>query len=393
MSLSNRIPEIAEDMKAIRRELHQNPGTAYEEFFASDMVAAKLTEWGIPFERGWAGTGIVATIEGKNNGPKSIGLRADMDSLDIVEESGQEWASKIPGKMHACGHDGHTSTLLGAARYLQETKNFSGKVYLIFQPAEEGAGGASTMIKDGLFDKYPADQIFALHNWPWLPRGKFATRVGPILGAVDRVRITITGLGGHAANPEATIDPIPAAAEIVLALQTIVSRNVSPLDSAVVSVTNLNAGTGAENIIPSTANIIISVRSFKSEIRQLVKKRIYEISQGIARPHNLTCGIDYEHGPDPTTNTLAETNLSVSVAQKIFGIENVDPDVTPWMGAEDFGDMLKVKPGCYILLGQGEANKNSPYNYGLHSAKYDFNDEILPLGIEYFVRLTETALK
>lgn len=393
MTLSNRITDIAEDMKAVRRELHQNPGTAYEEFFASDMVAAKLTEWGIPFERGWAGTGIVATIEGKIPGTKSIGLRADMDSLDIVEESGQEWTSKIPGKMHACGHDGHTSTLLGAAKYLQETKNFSGTVYLIFQPAEEGAGGASTMIKDGLFTKYPADQIFALHNWPWLPRGKFATRVGPILGAVDRARITITGSGGHAANPEATLDPIPAASEIVLALQTIVSRNVGPLDNAVVSVTNLNAGTGAENIIASTASIVISVRSFKNEIRQLLKKRIYEISEGIAKLHNLTCEIDYEHGPDPTTNTPEETNLSVSVAQKIFGIENVDPDVTPWMGAEDFGDMLKEKPGCYILLGQGEADKNSPHNYGLHHPKYDFNDDILPLGIEYFVRLTETALK
>ncbi|PZP55824.1 MAG: amidohydrolase [Micavibrio aeruginosavorus] len=393
MTLSNRIPEIAEDMKVVRRELHQNPGTAYEEFFASDMVAAKLTEWGIPFERGWAGTGIVATIEGKNKGTKSIGLRADMDSLDIVEESGQAWTSKIPGKMHACGHDGHTSTLLGAAQYLSETRNFSGKVYLIFQPAEEGAAGASTMIKDGLFDKYPADQIFALHNWPWLQRGKFATRVGPILGAVDRVRITIIGSGGHAANPESTIDPVPAAAEIVLSLQTIVSRNVGPLDNAVVSVTNLNAGTGAENIIPSTASLVISVRSFKTEIRQLLKKRIHEISEGIAKLHNLSCEIDYEHGPDPTTNTKEETDLSVRVANEIFGSDNVEPDVAPWMGAEDFGDMLKVKPGCYILLGQGEADKNSPHNYGLHSNKYDFNDEILPLGIEYFVRLTETALK
>ncbi len=392
MTLSNRIADIAEDMKAVRCELHQNPGTAYEEFFARDMVISKLTEWGISFEKNWAETGIVATIEGKTPGRKSIGLRADMDALDIVEASGQPHASKIPGKMHACGHDGHTSVLLGAAKYLNETRNFSGTVKLFFQPAEEGSGGAIKMIEEGLFKKHPVDQVFALHNWPHLPRGKLATRPGPLWGAVDRVEMTITGKGGHAAMPDTTVDPVPAAAQIVLALQTIVSRNVDPIDSAVVSVTNFNAGTGADNIIPGEVKLKVSIRSFTHATRDLLEKRFRDIVAGVAAAYDVTADIDYERGYDPTINTAAETELCVSVARDIFGAENVDANVAPTLGAEDFGVMLKEKPGCYVLLGQAESGE-SPHNYGLHSDKYDFNNNILPLGIEYFVRLTETALK
>ena len=395
MSKINSIAEMQEELQEARRELHQNPQTSYEEVFASTLVSEKLTQWGIEHDRGLAVTGIVAKIEGqKNTSGKAIALRADMDALDIVETSGQPWASKTPGKMHGCGHDGHTAMLLGAAKYLSETRNFDGTVYLIFQPAEEGGAGAIKMIEEGLFDKYPIDEVYGMHNWPGLPKGTIAMRPGPIMASTDQFKIVITGKGGHAAMPHLSLDPIPVACQIVSALQTIVSRNVDPVDQAVVSVTNINSGTGADNVIPDTATITGTFRSFQPETRTMLTRKIEDIAMGIAKTMGLEAGFERTSaGYDPTVNTEKETQLCADVARGLVGEENVDINIDPCMGAEDFGAMLQQKPGCYIWMGQGEpSNPDSPHNKGLHNAGYDFNDSIIPMGVEYWARLTEKAL-
>ncbi len=394
MTKSNSIAAMKDEIAGYRRSLHENPQTAYEEEFASNLVAEKLTEWGIAFERGLAKTGVVATIEGqKTDSNKTIALRADMDALDIEEEHNKDWHSKIPGKMHGCGHDGHTAMLLGAAKYLNETKNFNGHVHLIFQPAEEGAGGAMRMIEEGLFDKFPCDQVYGMHNWPEIPRGTIAMRPGPIMAAADRFNITIDAKGGHAALPHNTIDPVIIGTQIVTALQTLVSRTLNPIDPAVISITNFNAGTGAFNVIPESAQLSGTFRSFDPEVRTLLKKRIEEIAADIAKMHGAQAACVFGEGYDPTINSPEATEFCAGIARKIVGDDNVDTDIDPCMGAEDFGAMLMEKPGCYIMMGQGESDPGSNHNQGLHTPQYDFNDEIIPLGVEYWATLVEEALK
>ncbi len=394
MTLINSIAAMKDEITACRRELHQNPQTSYEEFFASDLIARKLTEWGITFERGIAVTGIVATIEGqKSSEGKAIALRADMDALDMPDQAGQPWASLIPGKMHGCGHDGHTAMLLGAAKYLSETRNFDGKVHLIFQPAEEGGSGAMKMIEEGLFKKYPVQAAYGMHNWPGLPRGTIALRSGPIMASSDSFEITITGKGGHAAMPHLNVDPIVAASQIVTALQSIVSRQVDPVDQAVVSITNFNAGSGAFNVIPETAKLTGTFRTFRVETRSFIKRRIEEITQSVAAAYGTKVAFIMNDGYDPTINTPEQSAFCANIARAIVGDTNVNANVDPCMGAEDFGAMLQEVPGCYIWMGQGEPSApQSPHNKGLHNTGYDFNDDIIPTGIEYWAKLVETAL-
>lgn len=394
MPVINRVADFKDEITALRRSLHENPQTSYEETFASDLVAEKLTEWGISFKRGYAVTGIVATIEGqKTDSGKVIALRADMDALDITEKSGQAWSSKIPGKMHGCGHDGHTSILLSTARYLQETRNFNGKVHLIFQPAEEGGRGANRMLDEGALKDFPCEQIYGLHNWPWLPFGRVETRVGPLMANVDEFELTIHGQGGHAAYPQATIDPVVIGAQLVNALQTIVSRNSTPTEPLVLSVTNFNAGTGATNVIADSAVLTGTVRSFTEEARQLAKKRVTEICQALAAAHGATITVDYTFELDATVNSAAETAFAAQCAARVVGAENVSTDTPLCMGGEDFGSFLKEKPGCYIFIGQGTKDEKSPHNQGLHSPFYDFNDDLIPVGSSYFVEIVESALK
>ena len=393
MTIRNSIQSLKDEIAGYRRAMHENPQTAYEEEFASGLVRDKLTEWGIPFEDKIAVTGIVATIEGEStDSGKSIGLRADMDALDIFEEDNKPHKSKIDGKMHACGHDGHTATLLGAAKYLSENRNFNGKVHLIFQPAEEGNKGAHKMIEEGLFERFPCDQIFGLHNWPQLPKGTVATRAGALMASADIFHITIKGAGGHAAMPHKTIDPIVIGSQIVNALQTLVSRTSNPADPLVISTTYFNAGTGAHNIIPDDAKLTGTVRAYNEELRQKIKIKIGEIASGIAQ--SMGGDVEYEYNLilDPTINTPLETAFCAEIAAEMFGEGNVNADITPSMGGEDFGRMLMDVPGCYVWMGQGEDDPESNHNQGLHTPRYDFNDDIIPMGIEYWARIVEKAL-
>lgn len=394
MPVINSVAEMKEEVSEWRRALHENPQTAYEEEFASELIAKKLSEWGIPHKKGIAKTGIVATIEGqKTDSGKSIGLRADIDALDITEKSGTEWCSKTPGKMHACGHDGHTATLLGVAKYLNETKNFNGTVHLIFQPAEEGEGGAMKMIEEGMFKEFPCDYVFAYHNWPWMPLGTIATRVGPLLASVDEFTIEITGEGGHAAMPHGTIDPSVITSHLITALQSIVSRNVDPIETAVVSICNVNIGTGAFNIIGDTAVINGTVRTFNNDVRKLISKRIHALVNHICEGFGASAKVDLQEMIDPTINTQDGVEMAAKAARSVVEEDAIDLDCPPCMGGEDFGAMLSSTPGAMVLIGQGDANNdNSPHNYGLHSPYYDFNDEVLPVGISFFAKLVEQNL-
>ena len=393
MPVLNRAADLKDEATVWRRDLHQNPQTKYEEEFASALVAQKLTEWGIPFKRGLAKTGIVATIKGQKNGSgKTIGLRADMDALDIFEKSGQPHASKIPGKMHACGHDGHTATLLAAAKYLNETKNFDGEVHLVFQPAEEGGNGADKMIEDGLFKDFKIDYMFGLHNWPGQPMGKIGTRPGPLMASVDEFHVTVKGTGGHAAMPHATIDPIVVTSQIVTALQTVVARNVDPIDTVVVSVTNFHAGSGAFNIIPDEAKLIGTVRAFNNDTREKVIARMKSIIEGIAASMGATVEMNFMFHNYATVNEPKATEMAAQAAAVVVGEGNVDTDTPPSMGGEDFSAYLRQKPGAFVFIGQGVPEKDSPHNKGLHHPGYDFNDDIIPIGVSFFATLVEQTL-
>jgi amidohydrolase len=385
MAIINRIGEFHQDMTAWRRDLHAHPELGFEEHRTAAIVADRLKAFGLDeIHTGIARTGVVGVLRA-GTGSGAIGLRADMDALPIDEASGAPHASTTSGKMHACGHDGHTTMLLGAARYLAETRNFDGTVYLIFQPAEEMLGGGRVMLEEGLLERFPMSQLYGLHNWPKLPVGSFAVRPGAMMAAADRFTLTLHGQGGHGAMPELARDPVVAAAQIVLAMQTIVSRNVDPVKQAVVSVTQIHSG-DAFNVIPQTAMIAGTCRSFAPEVRDLIERRISSIGHGVGEALQVEVNVAYERGYPPTVNSEAETVLAAQAAADVVGDERVDRATPPVMGAEDFSYMLEQRPGSYIFMGSGRPE--AP----LHSPQYDFNDEALTVGASYWARLVERLL-
>lgn len=373
------------DMTAWRHDLHAHPETAFEEKRTSDIVAEKLASFGLEVHRGLAGTGVVAVL--RNGDGPAVAFRADMDALHIAEETNLPHASRHPGRMHACGHDGHTAMLLGAARYLTENPVFQGTIVFVFQPAEENEGGGRVMVEDGLFDRFPVDQVFGLHNWPGLPVGRIALRPGPIMAAYDVFELVLTGRGTHAAMPHLGTDTILAGTQIVTAWQTIPSRSVHPVDSAVVSVTQFHAG-DTWNVLPATAILRGTVRTFRGEVQDKVERRMDELAQAIGAGYGVTADLRYERRYPATVNTPESTELARRAAVAVVGEAGVDLDPMPSMGAEDFAFMLQKRPGCYIWLGAGPSDGGR----NLHSPHYDFNDDILPLGVSYWVRLAETVL-
>jgi amidohydrolase len=386
MPIVNRVAAFHEDMTAWRRRIHAHPETAFEEHRTAEFVASKLAEFGIEVHRGLAGTGVVGTLKA-GAGKRSIGLRADMDALRIHEANGFEHRSTNEGKMHACGHDGHTTMLLGAARYLAETRRFDGTVHFIFQPAEEGEGGGRAMVEQGLFETFPVEAVYGMHNWPGLPVGRFAVRPGPMMASGDTFEITVTGKGAHAAMPHQGIDPIVVGAEIVGALQTIASRQASPLDSVVVSVAQFHAG-HAHNVIPPQAVLTGTARSFKPALRDMLEESVRRIAEGIATAHGANAIVIYDRRYPATINSERETEIAAAAMAEVAGPDNVERDLPPTMGSEDFAFMLQARPGAYVWIGNG-GDGNGP---GLHHPAYDFNDEILPLGASYWARLVERTL-
>ena len=379
-------PNVMAEVLATRHHLHQFPEIGLSEFKTSDYVAEQLAALGYEVARGLAKTGIVATLKnGASN--RSIGIRADFDALPILEETGLPYASQVPGVMHACGHDGHTAMLLGAAKILAERRNFDGVIHLIFQPAEENFGGARLMIEDGLFERFPCDAVFALHNDPEIPFGHFAVREGPVMAAVDECKITVNGRGGHGAEPQSTADPIVCGASIVMALQTIVSRNIHPLDPTVITVGGFHAG-AASNVIPERAEMVLSIRSFDPKVRDQLEQRIRAVAEGQAASYGMGVTVDYERGYDPTINHKAETDFVRDLAVSFAGANKVYDLPRPMMGSEDFAYMLAQRPGSYFFLG----TQRTPNDPPLHHPRYDFNDDILPVGTTFWVELAERYL-
>jgi len=386
MPIVNRFAEFQDDTVAWRHDLHRHPEILYEVHRTAATVAERLKSFGLDeVATGIGRTGVVGVIHGRKSASgRVIALRADMDALPLREITGKPYASTVDGRMHACGHDGHTAMLLGAARYLAETRNFDGTAIVVFQPAEEGGAGAKAMIEDGLLDRWKIQEVYGMHNMPGLDIGKFATRPGPFMAATDEFTIDITGRGGHAARPHMTVDPIIVGMAVIQALQTIISRSVDPVESGVLSVTKFHAGE-AYNIIAQTAQIAGTVRSLKPEIRDLIEARMRAIVAGVAEAHGATIVLDYDRNYPITRNHPGATAFAAAVAGEIVGETQVAEDAPPMMGGEDFSYMLEARPGAFVFVGNGDSA-------GLHSPAYDFNDEIIPIGCSYWARLVERAM-
>jgi amidohydrolase len=385
MPIVNRIADLRQDITGWRRDFHAHPELQFDVHRTAGAVAELLKSFGcdevVP---GIGRTGVVGVIRGRKPGKKVVGLRADMDALPLEEETGLPYASTIRGKMHACGHDGHTAMLLGAAKYLAETRNFAGTAVVIFQPAEEGGGGGLAMVKDGLMSRFAIEEVYGMHNYPGLPLGEFAIRSGSMMAAADHIEIAIEGKGGHAARPHLAIDTVLVGAQIINQLQSIVSRNVDPLESGVVSICMFQAG-HTDNVIPQHARLRGTARSLKLQVRDLLQQRIGEVAEGTARLYGASAKVSYHRGYPVLVNHERETSFAADVAREIVGDTKVDTDVAPVMGAEDFAYMLEERPGAFIFVGNGDSA-------GLHHPAYNFNDDVIPVGTSYWVRLTETAL-
>ena len=386
MNIEADIAASHESLKSFRRDIHRHPETAFEEVRTAARVAERLEACGIEVHTGLATTGVVGALK-RGSSNRAIALRADMDALNLTEHNTFDHRSTISGKMHGCGHDGHTAMLLGAAEYLAAKESFNGTVYFIFQPAEEGGGGGRVMVEEGLFDRFPVEGVYGMHNMPGLAVGHIAASTGPVMAAADTFTITITGTGGQAAFPHKTVDPVLIAGEIIVALQTIVARNTDPLQSAVVSVTMMAAGE-ASNIIPETATLTGSARTFTEEMRDLVEAAMKRIVDGVAAAHGATATLDYERGYPATVNHPAESEIAARAAAAAVGADKVVRDFPPMMASEDFSYMLLARPGCYVFIGNGEGEAHPM----CHSPDYDFNDDILPAGVSYWARLVEEVL-
>ncbi|OHC73588.1 MAG: amidohydrolase [Rhodoferax sp. RIFCSPLOWO2_12_FULL_60_11] len=394
MKLIDSIVTQAVGMAAVRREIHAHPELCFKEVRTADLVAQKLTEWGIPIHRGLGQTGVVGIVK-NGTSSRAIGLRADMDALPMQELNTFAHVSTQPGKMHACGHDGHTAMLLAAAQHLAVNRHFDGTVYLIFQPAEEGGGGAREMIKDGLFERFPMDAVFGMHNWPGAEVGQFAVSPGAVMASSNEFKITLRGKGGHGAMPHNAIDPVPVACQLVQAFQTIISRNIKPIDAGVISVTMIHAGE-ATNVIANTCELQGTVRTFSLDVLDLIEQRMKQITDHLCAAFAMTCDFEFRRNYPPTVNSAAEAEFARRVMAGIVGADKVTAQ-EPTMGAEDFSFMLQAKPGCYAFIANGDGTHRDMGHGGgpcmLHNASYDFNDELIPLGATYWVRLVQAWLK
>jgi amidohydrolase len=387
------IAQYHPEITALRRDLHAHPELGFEERYTAARVAEALKLCGVDeVHTGIGKTGVVAVVRGeRNTSGKMIGLRADMDALPLTEHNDFAWKSATAGRMHACGHDGHTAMLVGAARYLAETRAFDGTAVLVFQPGEEGYAGARAMIQDGLFDRFPVESIYGMHNWPSMRPGTVGINPGPMMAASDRITITVTGRGGHGAHAYTTVDPVLVAAHLITAVQSIVSRNVRPVESAVISLCAMQAGNmGAMSVIPDTATLVGTVRTFSPTVQALVERRLSELCGAVAMGFGATATVQYERMYPATINSAAEAHFAADVATSLLGREHVVRDLEPSMGSEDFSFMLQVKPGAYFRIGQGE--ENGVGSCFLHNSRYDFNDEILPLGAALHASLVEHAM-